>query len=374
MRSTIIARHRRQKVLIDVESTFDVLYSQVARDWQQRDDLLTPFNDRRWSHVRAVWTFDLDRDILRLDQTDRNLWVPLDLVRQRSITISDFEPCEPPPTLAKHALQSVYSARRPVVFWKMRRKNIDLPRLQRRKAFVSRILADFAFQWRHVLCGRYNNSTFRRLANAVVRIVTLDFAVEEATLAHQSISRYLVWIDNLPQWDFASGHIVRVGGTAIVICQHTPHAITLIRNDFGKQIVSTPGSAGKTSTYLILSVRELILFRISRDFEKYTEPMRLFDGVHPPSEEAVELFLQATQTSPTTAPLRKLPVELQDAIIDKVSEEPIESARVGCLLDAGSVFTWKYNDRNIERQVSHRSRTPLSHICFGGYTSGIAYK
>ncbi|KAI4956494.1 hypothetical protein J4E91_000705 [Alternaria rosae] len=174
------------------ESTFDVLYSQVARDWQQRDDLLTPFTDRRWTHVGAVWTFDLDRDILRLDQRDRNLWVPLNLGRQRSITISDFEPCEPPPTLAKHALQSVYSARRPAEFWKMRRKNTDLPRLQRRKAFVSRILADFAFQWRHVLCGRYNNFTFRRLANAVVRIVTLDFTVEEATLARQGIGRYLV--------------------------------------------------------------------------------------------------------------------------------------------------------------------------------------
>ena len=365
-------------MLIDVESTFDVFYSQVARDWQQRDDLLTPFNDRRWTHVGAVWTFDLDRDILRLDQRDRNLWVPLNLVRQRSITISDFEPCEPQPTLTKHTLQPVYSARRPAAFWKMRRKNIDLPRLQRRKAFVSRILGDFAFQWRHVLCGRYNNFTFRRLANATVRIVTLDFTVEEATLARQGIGRYLVWIDNLPEWDFASGHIVRVGGTSIVICQHTPHAITLIRNDFGKQIVSTPGSAEKTYTYLLLSVRELILFRISSEFEKYTEPMRLFDGIHPPSDETIELLLQATQTSAFTAPLHKLPIELQDATLDKVSAGPIESARVGCLLDAGSVLTWKYNSRDIKREVSRRSRTPCthveSHIWFGGYPSGIAYK
>ncbi|KAH6877671.1 hypothetical protein BKA58DRAFT_451489 [Alternaria rosae] len=331
------------------ESTFDVWYSQVARDWQQRDDL-TPFNDRRWTHVGAVWTFDLDRDILRLDQRDRNLWVPLNLVRQRSITISDFEPCEPPSTLAKHALQSIYSARRPAAFWKMRRKNVDLPRLQRRKAFVFRILADFAFQWRHVLCGRYNNFTFRRLANAIVRIVTLDFTVEEATIARQGIGRYL----------------------------HTPHAITPIRNDFGKQIVSTPGSAENTSTYLILSVRELILFQISSEFEKYTEPMRLFDGIHPPSDETIELLLQATQTSAFTAPLHKLPIELQDAILDKVSAGPIESARVGCLLDAGSVFTWKYNNRNIEREVGRRSRTPWapveSHVWFGGYPSGIAYK
>jgi hypothetical protein len=83
---------------MNVESTFYALYSGVARDWQQRDDVvLTPSNDRRWSHVRAVWTFDLDSDRLRLDKKDRHLWVPLNLVRQRSITISDFEPYELPP-------------------------------------------------------------------------------------------------------------------------------------------------------------------------------------------------------------------------------------------------------------------------------------
>jgi hypothetical protein len=260
----------------------------------------------------------------------------------------------------------------------MERKDIDLPRLQRRKAFVSRILTDFAFQWRHVLCGRYNNFTFRRLANAIVRIAILDFTVEEATLSRQGTGGFLVWIDNLPEWGFASGHIVKVGGTSIVICQHAPHAVTLVRKDFAKQILSTPGSAEKTLTYLILSVRKLILYRINKEVERYTEPKRLFDGMQPPSEEAIELLLQATQTSASTAPLHKLPVELQDAILDKVSAGPIESARVGCLLDAGSVFTWKCGNRNIEREVGRRSRTPWtpveSHIWFGGYPSGVAYK
>ncbi|KAF2801023.1 hypothetical protein K505DRAFT_291477 [Melanomma pulvis-pyrius CBS 109.77] len=356
------------------ESVFDVLYSRVAHDWHQQDDIVTPFNDRRWSHVEAVWTFDLDRDILRLDKRDCNLSVPLSLVRQRSITISDFEPYEPPPTLAKHTLQSVYSA----PCWKMRRSGVDPQRLQRRKAFVSRILTDFAFQWRHVLCGRYNNSTFRRLAYAIVRIVTLDFTVEEATLSRQGTGGFLVWIDNLPKWGFASRHIVRVGGTSIIICQHAPHAVTLIRKDFAKRLLSTPSSADTSLTYLILSVQELILYRINRELERYTEPKRLFDGVHSPSDEAIELLLQATQTSAPTTPLHTLPLELQDAILDKVSVGPIESARVGCLLDVGSVFAWKCGGRNIEREEGRRSRTPWtpveSHIWFGGYPSGIAYK
>ncbi|KAF2453071.1 hypothetical protein BDY21DRAFT_388296 [Lineolata rhizophorae] len=340
------------------ESTFDVLYSSVARDWHQQDDVVTPFNGRRWIHVGAVWTFDLDSAILRLDKRDRNLWVPLDLVCQRSITISNFKPYELPQTLAKHSLQSVY----PALCWKMRCKGIDLRYLQRRKVLVSRILVDFAFQ----------------LAYAIVRIVTLDFTVEEATLSRQGTGGFLVWINNLPEWDFASGDIVRVGGTSIVICQHAPHAVTLVRKDFAKQIQSTPGSADESLTYLVLSVQELILYRINSELERYTEPKRLFDGTGPPSDEAIELLLQATQTSAPTASLRKLPVELQNAILDKVSAGPIERARVGCLLDAGSVFAWRCGNRNIEREEGRRSRTPWtpveSHIWFGGYPSGTAYK
>ncbi|KAF2494566.1 hypothetical protein BU16DRAFT_582471 [Lophium mytilinum] len=362
----------------DIESTFDTLYSRVARNWQQRDDVLTPFNDRRWSHVRSVWSFDLDSDILRLDKKDRNLWVPLNLIRQRYITISDFEPYEPPPTIAKHALQSM--AVYPTPCWRIKRKEIDLQRIERHKAFISKILADFAFQWRHVLNGRYNNSTFRKFAYAIISIVTLDFTVEEVTLSRQGLGGFLVWIDRLPEWDFASRYIVRVGETSIVICQHAPHAVALIGEDFRKRILSTPDSEDRSFTYLILSVRELILYRMNNQRPKYTEPMRLFDGTHPPPDEAIELLLQATQTSTSAlgAPLRKLPVELQDAILDNVSAGPIESARVGCLLDAGSSFSWKCGKRNIEREEGHRHRTPWtpveSHICFGGYRSGIAYK
>ncbi|OCK78343.1 hypothetical protein K432DRAFT_436015 [Lepidopterella palustris CBS 459.81] len=360
------------------ESTFDALYSQVAWEWHQQDDIVNPFHDRRRVHVKTVWTFDLDGDVLRLDKNDRNFRVPLSLVRQHSITISDFEPYEPP-THQKHTLQSIL--RHP--YWRMSRERIDLQHLERRKAFVCRVLADFAFQWRHILCGRYNNSTFRRLACAIIRIATLDFNVEEITLSRQGTGGFLVWIHNLPEWDPFNGNIVRVGGTSIVISQHIPHAITLIREDFAKQSLSSlkhnsSETSDKSLTYLILSVQEISLYRINTDLERYTKPERLFNGTHPPSDEAIKLLLEATQTSAPTTPIRSLPIELQDMILDKVSVGPIESARVGSILNAGSVFTWKCGDRNIEREEGRRNRTPWtpveSHIRFGNYLSGIAYK
>ena len=361
-----------------LESTFDTLYSQVATKWHQQDDIAHFFHDFRCVTVRTVWTFDLDGDILRFDKKGQNLCVPLNLVRQRSITISDFEPYEPP-SLPKQTLQSVIS--RP--YLKMRRKGLDLQSLERRQAFVCRVLTDFTFQWRHVLGSRYNNSTFRRLACAIVRITTLDFTVVEVTEPRHGIGGFLVWIHNLPEWEPFSGDIVRVGGTSIVICQHIPHAVSLIRQDFAKQSLSSQkdGSSGtseKGLTYLILSVREIVLYRIDSQDERYTKSERLFDGIHPPSDEAIKLLLEATQTITPTAPICKLPIELQDMILDKVSAGPIESAKVGCMLNIGSVFTWKSGDRDIEREEGRRFRTSCtpveSHIWFGNHSSGIAYK
>lgn len=93
------------------------------------------------------------------------------------------------------------------------------------------MLADFAFQW-SVLCGRYNNSTFRKLACAIIRIITLDFNVEEVTTSRLGTGGFLVWLHSLPEWQPFSEDIVRVGGVSIVISQHPRHAITLIRNNF----------------------------------------------------------------------------------------------------------------------------------------------
>lgn len=363
---------------MDLEFTFDTLYSRVAEKWHQQDDIVRPFHDRRCIHIRTVWTFDLDDDVLRLDKKDCNLSVSLSLVRQRSIAVSDFEPYEPA-TLPKHTLQSTIS--RP--YRNMRRKGLDLQRLERYKAFVCRTLADFAFQWRHILCGRYGNSTFRKLACAIIRIATLDFNIIEATSERHGPGGFLVWIHNLPEWDPYTGHIIRVGGTSIVISQHIPAAVTLIREDFAKWSVSTMKDGfsqepDDSRTYLILSVREIIPYRINSEDERYAKPERFLDGTHPPSDEAVELLLKATQTKAPTTPIGNLPVEVQDMIIDKVSAGPIESARVGCMLNAGPAFTWKYGDRDIVRQESLTNRTswtPVeSHILFGNHSSGLVYK
>jgi hypothetical protein len=259
----------------------------------------------------------------------------------------------------------------------MTRRKIDHLSLSRRKSFIPKVLSDFAFQWRHVLHGHYNNSTFRRLAYAIMRIVALDFNVKEITHPRQGLGGFLVWVDDLPNWDLPSSHIYRFGDTSVVICQHAPHAISMIRNDFLKRAGLTTEPFRETLTYLILSVREVVLFRINKEVERHTKPHRLFNGQDPPSDEAIDL-LQSVQQSPKLSPLRKLPVELQDSILDEVSAGPIERARIGCLLDAGSNFGWACGNRIVEREEGRRNRTsqtPVeSHVQFDGCDSGVAYR
>ncbi|KAI0543266.1 hypothetical protein GGR58DRAFT_15466 [Xylaria digitata] len=345
------------KSLLNVtrDSTFDTLYSRVASKWHQQDDIVIPFNDRRQYHIKTVWIFDLDKDIIRFEKKDHHLQVPLHLVRDRSVTISDFKPFEAPAPLELE-FPSLLSP----PYWNIRPKGLDLELLGRRRALLSRIFVDFAFQWRHILCSQYNDSTFRKLASAVIRIATLDFKVTEVTTARQGIGGYLVWIHNLPEWDPFNEHIIRAGGASIVISRHIPHAIALIQEDFSKTISNSVRTAlaspDESRTYLVLTVREIFLYRINSESVRYTKSKRLFDGYHPPSDEALDVLLQATQGS-FPAPidrLHRLPTELQDLILDNVSAGPIERARVGCMLSFGSNFTWRCDGRDIEREEGHK--------------------
>jgi hypothetical protein len=165
--------------------------------------------------------------------------------------------------------------------------------------------------------------------------------------------------------------------------RHIPHANAMIRNDFAKAALSMPShmaseSSDEYRSYLILTVREVILFLIKSDSEIYTKPERLFNGYDPPCDGAIKLLLEATYGRFNKTLTHLLPIEWQDLILENVSAGPIERARVGCILESGSIFTWKCRNRNVEREEGCRNRTqstPVdSHIWFGDHPSGVAYK
>ncbi|KAI0157207.1 hypothetical protein GGR57DRAFT_461240 [Xylariaceae sp. FL1272] len=351
-----------------IDSTFDTVYCRVDRRWHLQDDIVDPFHDRRGAHIQTVWIFDLDNDILRLDKKNYRLQLPLYVLRSRAATIADFHSYAPP-WLAEPRSQPFLLP----PYWKLRCGVLDLDRIERRRPLFGRILADFAFEWRHMLCSRYNDSTFRKFASAIIKIATLDFNVVEVDVTRQDPRDFLVLINNLPEWDPFKERIIPLSGISVVLSRNMPHAITMLKNDWAKR----PSRwAPDSRYYLILTVREVILCRINRDSAIYTKPERLFNGYDPPSEEAMQMLLEATYVSFSKTAIHLLPVELQDHILDNVSAWPVERARVSCILGIGSIFRWRWKNRDIKSAELFRYSSPLpeSHICFGNQLSGVAYR
>ncbi|KAL2013703.1 hypothetical protein VTN00DRAFT_1228 [Thermoascus crustaceus] len=162
---------------VSQELSFDVLYRAVSSKWRLQDDISNPFGDSRESLVPAVWIFNLDNDILTLHKKSLNRMIPLSKLREGPVPIVEMEPFELPP-LPKFTLDKDF----PTPTWEPK-----FNAATRQTAFIGRVLEDFSYQWRHVFRSRYNNSTFRRLACAILRIVTLDFNVKEVARSRAGI-------------------------------------------------------------------------------------------------------------------------------------------------------------------------------------------
>ena len=252
--------------------------------------------------------------------------------------------------------------------------------------FISRVLEDFVYQWRHVFRSRYKDITFRKLACAIVRILTLDFTVREITGGRTGTGR-VVWVADLPQWKPIPDHIIHFGLVSVFLCQHFAHAKTLIQDDFGNRRrqhrSSNPSSSGCVQrTYIVLSIREVFLYKTCTcgHATMYTKPERLFDGVDGPSKQGLgHLLMIASSTSySVSSRLHSLPLEIQNIILDDVSLGRVESGRIGCLLALDTPFQWKGAHGTIQRQevLTTRPRGLFveSQIWFDDYLSGLVYK
>ena len=346
----------------------------MPREWRQYDDIVNPFGDKRGVLSENVWIFDLIRDILYFDTVDQNRQLPLDVLRQRPITSGDFTPYQPatPPTIdVARAFPGPYLEPRKVV-----------PEMTMK--LVSRMLQDFAFQWRHILRHTYNDITFRRLARAIVRIATMDFQIiEVASERHPYPGGPIVSNFEAPMWKSFDSHVVPLRTVRLVLSQDLESAIRMAKKDFAEQRTDLKDETLKAKehrrTYLVLSVKHVLLCHIGDNSVMYTEPQCLFDGVNQASDRAIELLLMATHCSnfPRT-PIHSLTPELQDQILSHTSLGPVKAAQLGCLLNLGFPFKWRYGGRDIEIETCLRNRTEFSpveqQICFDDVLSGLVYK
>ena len=180
----------------------------------------------------------------------------------------------------------------------------------------------------------------------------------------------------------------RSGGTTVILHQDLQTALKISKGEAKKSSkVMSLGNRTKQRTYLLLSVRHMLVCDAdSTGTLSYTAPTTLMDGLTPPSPSAINLLLQAlslSQPQPCT-PVHNLPLEIQDRILEHVSEGPVEAARLGCVLDLGSPFIWmravdwprRGGPVELLISPSHRHEsTPIeSKICFGDVFSGVSYR
>ncbi|RFU25249.1 hypothetical protein B7463_g11087, partial [Scytalidium lignicola] len=353
---------------------FDALKSKLRLKWKQTYDTVYPFGDFRECFYETLWVFNLVDDILFFYKKDSSKRLPLFALRQRLITLEDFELCDlpnPPETDIQKAF--------PAPYWK---PALNVPAV--RTAFVHRLLQDLNFQWRSVLRNRYNQLTFRKLARAVLRIAVLDFNVVEYSSWIHRQGGALVGTTDLPEWEPINSKVIPVGNLRVIATQDPQECIALIRKELNVQQTATSHESCNLAnrlldqTYLIMSLRHIGLYRYTGTNLEWTEPEPFLNGRDPVSDRAVDLLLSAIPAIDPKTALHKLPIEIQDRILGYISSGPVEPAKIGCLLGLGSPFAWRDGRMLIESERVLRNRTDRSpvesQIWFGDYMSGISYK
>lgn len=347
-----------------------------AKPWQIVDGIVNPFGDRRQA-ARNVFTFDLDAGMLLYSEATENLQISLSQAREKFLDWEQFIPFTPA-TVPALEISNI-----PGPSW-----NPQLPDTPRRFTFVERLLSDFNHAWRHILRHPYRDSTLRKSARAIIQLSSLDFTVFELTeRMHLYATGWGPFIDvhSLLPWAGYDQKILDLGRTKVILDQNIELAIRIMREDVAQ--LQDEKIPSENTIYVLLSVRHVMLCRVSPKNTSFTRPESLCNGVGKPSHAAVKMLLHALsypRRPPPRTLVHKLPIEIQDRILYYVSDGPIESARLGCTLSLGSTFNWQRRKDRPRKQgaievlpchIMRYEGSPVeSKIFFGGIFSGLDYR
>lgn len=337
--------------------------------WEDVYDFVNPFGDRRGGLFNSVWTFDLDKDVLFLTKKDRFCSTPLELARERLLTLDDFELLSSP----RQTFPEEQTL--PGPYWQP-----GLDPLPRQRAFLSRVLRDFAYTWRHVIRRQMNTTTFMKLAYATIWILRMEFTISERVgFEHISSGGPYVQLVDLPSWETPEATLVQAGSSWFALAQDSREGLKLVRHHMNTNL-ALGDSTANVVTYAILTLRQVILCKADGSELVWTRPETLFDDT-PASDNAIDMILWATNTTstePQQSTINLLPIEIQDRILYHAATSFVASAKLGCELGLGSPFSWA--DRGVKITVEEVKRhrfesSPVeSRVAFNGVMSGLSYK
>lgn len=111
-------------------------------------------------------------------------------------------------------------------------------------------------------------------------------------------------------------------------------------------------------TYIVTSITHIQVYRKAQRSVKCTPVEPFFDGQNPPSEIAVRWMLNAIHGDayPLTTRIHKLPLELQEMILDYASGGEIDRAYYAGILGLGIPFEWKSGGMPLKRLKLSKNR------------------
>ncbi|KAL6407275.1 hypothetical protein AUP68_10104 [Ilyonectria robusta] len=341
----------------------------INLSWEGVYDFVNPFGDSRGGLFNSVWAFYFNKDVLFLTKQDRFCSTPLELARERLLTLDDFELLSSP-TPTPPDEQTL-----PGPYW-----DPELNHLPQKRAFVGKILRDFAYTWRHVLRRQMNTTAFVKLASATIWISTMQFALIERTgFEHIAIGGPYVQLVDLPSWKTPEATLVQVGSSWFALAQDIEEGVKMVRRHMNSH-PSLKGATTNVVTYAILTPRQVVLCKVQGSELVRTRPEALFDDISP-SDTAIDMIFWATNTThtePQPITINFLPVEIQDRILYYATTSLVASAKLGCELGLGSPFSWADRGVKIGVQEFKRHRfesSPVeSQVAFNGVMSGLSYK
>jgi hypothetical protein len=320
------------------------------------------------SDTPLVWTVDFDRNRIFYDREGHHLTWNFSLPEHLPIRLTDFQPYTPMqlPIASSKQVSSMCSTKAA--------PQDDAPQVL--FDMVYRLASDYERTWRTagLTIKRYG---LHPLAMGILSCLTMNFDMRKISAAHQKQHPDVAQFNfsDLLRWRAWPGaqvvSTVSFGETQVIFTERMDLATSLVHEHFNTMITSQPFGVTRDSHkrhrrlrcnitvhYIVTSIREIQYFTKTLGMGPIrmtcTPVIPFFDGVDPPSETAVRWLLNAIygQAYPHVPLLQKLPVELQEMIIDYACPPPdrydaFDRAVFAARLGLGASFNFRTRGRAI---------------------------
>jgi hypothetical protein len=304
-------------------------------------DVILPFGDEREWICRAIWIFDIEKNlIIHHDNSYRSVAVLSEFFSGALHSMDQFEVVGP--TVPVYEPISLLEAT-----W-----DPELIVDERIQPVAHRLMTDFAYEWRHILRHNYNHHMLKKLARAVVSLANIQFTFTttiQSTFTYENFT--IVAPGEAPKWQGYAASIVPYGDGYLFLESDIIKGLEQVRNHH--RLNPPPSSlVVHKVNYIIFSVRHIMLCTTDQKEQLfYTQPIEFLNGLNPPTSFALDTLLHGlsslSPTKPVYTSLNTLPIEIQDMVLNHIWI-PIERATIGCLIGIGSPFNWRDHGEEIE--------------------------